>query len=473
MIDVTVKIPPKFRQLVLSKKRIKIAYGGRGGGKTLSFARIFILKSLQSKIRIFCCREIQSSIEQSVHASLSSQISVMGLSSEFEITQYKIICKRSGSEFLYGGLFRNVEAKKGLEDVTYVWVSEAQSVSEDSLQILMPTIRAENSEVWFDLNPRYEDDAVYKRYIANPDPDLCEIINVNYYDNPFFPTVLEMQRQADYKILSKDEADHIWLGMLKKSGGFIWTPPFDATVHVRDFPWHKLNNVNLVMAVDPHQHYYPAIGWIAMIKMANGTIYHWVCAEWPTKGFLSDYYSEVRHKIQYRGTLSELSIAIKKIEEGFPVKVLKRFIDSRFAKGVGSAGMWNRTEGMLDQWRKPENGGLHFVMPSEQRIDAQRNHIRELMVYNKNAPVNEINEPTFYVSSSCYNVIQSMQNHKLELDSEKEDEKYKDFSDFARICMAGVDKWIWQDPEQTQKRDDYGEWGHLDQPGKATSWQGT
>jgi PBSX family phage terminase large subunit len=472
-MNLSLQIPKQFRIIHTSKKRIIIFFGGRGGGKTVNIAIVLLLKSLEKRLRIFCCREILESIDQSVHATLSKKIRDLGLQEEFDIQRNKIIAKRTGSEFFYGGLFRNVEGRKGLEDVNYVWISEGAVISEESLQILLPSIRANDSQVIIDMNPRYEDDAIYKRYIANPDTELCDLVNINYDQNPYFPDVLEQQRQADQKILPKDEYQHIWHGVLKKSGGFIWTPPFDATVHVKDFLWHKLNNVNLVMAVDPHQHYYPAIGWIAMIKMANGTIYHWVCAEWPTKGFLSDYYSEVRHKIQYRGTLSELSIAIKKIEEGFPVKVLKRFIDSRFAKGVGSAGMWNRTEGMLDQWRKPENGGLHFVMPSEQRIDAQRNHIRELMVYNKNAPLNEINEPTFYVSASCHNVIQSMQNHKLELDSEKEDEKYKDFSDFARICMAGVDKWVWQDPEQTQKRDDYGEWGHLEQSGQATSWQGT
>jgi phage terminase large subunit len=204
-----IDIPEQFQILATSQKRIIIFYGGRGGGKTVNIAIVLLLKSLEKRLRIFCCREILESIDQSVHTTLVKKIRDLNLVDEFDIQRNKITAKRTGSEFFYGGLFRNIEGRKGLEDVNFVWISEGAVISEESLQILLPSIRANNSQVIIDMNPRYESDAIYKRYIANPDPELCDLVNINYTENPYFPAVLEQQRLADKKILPPDEYTHI------------------------------------------------------------------------------------------------------------------------------------------------------------------------------------------------------------------------------------------------------------------------
>jgi Phage terminase large subunit len=467
-----IDIPVKFKKLVLSNKRFKVAHGGRGGAKTTSFATIFILKSMERTVRILCCREIMNSIQQSVYETLTKRIKDLQLQDKFDVYRDSIECKATGSRFIFAGLYRNIETLKGLEDVDYVWISEADTVSEKSLQTLYPSIRKQGSQIWLEFNPRYDDDAVYKRYIANPDPD-AEVIFVNWNDNPFISQTLIAQKDSDYARLP-NEAPHIWEGKIKNYGGFIWTPPFDPAIHIRDFKWHQIptDRVNIIQALDPHQHYYPASIWIALIKQSSGTVYRWAFAEWPTFGTFGDYYANVRKKIPYEGSLLEMSAKFKTIEADIPHKVNRRYIDSRFSKGIGGPGWsaWtSKTEGIVESWRRPENGGLNYVCPREGIIDIQRSAIKAAMSYNTSAAVNELNEPTFFVSPACKNLIQSLRNHRLEQDSEKEvDNGLKDFSDSLRIGFAGLHSWVWVSDESARMD----EFPRQHSGGNANSWQG-
>jgi hypothetical protein len=465
-----IDMPAKFKALVLSGKRFKVAHGGRGGAKTYSFATIFLLKSREKKIRVLCAREIMRSIKESVHATLCKRIQDLGLSSEFIILRDSIVHTKTQAEFLFVGLYRNIQNLKGLEDIDYVWISEGQSASEESLQVLFPSIRKNGSEIWIEFNDEYEDQAVYRRFVANPDPD-AEVIFVNWNDNPFISQTLLAQKDSDYARLPT-MAPHIWEGKLKGFGGLIWTPPFNPQVHVRDFPWHMIQDkVNVIHALDPHQHFYPAAVWIALIKMTNGVMYRWVFAEWPTFGTFSDYYSAVRTKVPFTGTLMDMSTTFKDIESKIPVPVRARYIDSRFAKGIGGAGWsaWtNKTEGIVESWRKPENGALTYICPREGIMDAQRNVIKSYMTYDTTQPINELNEPTTFVSPACKNLIQSLQNHRLEQDSEREAETYKDFSDCLRIGFAGLQSWNWVNDNPSTY---YDEFPRRDLSHSANSWQ--
>lgn len=462
--EITVNLPTKFKPFLTTNCRYCIAYGGRAGGKTTSFSIIFLIKALQSKCKILCVREIQNSIKESVYQTLIDSMEMMGVSHLFDTTYDQITCKTTGSTFIFMGLFRNVEKVKSIPNINYVWANEADKISEESLKLLMPTIRAQDSKLFFELNPNLPDDPVYRRFIANTATDSL-VIEVQYYDNPFVSDTLIKQKDEDYRTLSKSEADHIWLGKTRGYGGFVWVPPF-TQFNIRDFQWHQIKNrVNIVMSIDPHQHYYPACIWMALIKTESGATYKWVFDEYPKYSTFNEYYSEIRKKIIFSGDLAELTREFKAIERDLPQKVLKRFIDSRFAKGVGSAGMWNRSEGLIEQWAKPENGGLRFVLPREGLIDAQRMVIKGDLNYNPNLPVTVFNEPTLFISPSCRNLIQSMKNHRLCEDSEKEDERYKDMSDALRLAYAGVNKWLWQE----EKKEVFAQWPSSQ--GGANAWQ--
>jgi len=211
----TVEIPEKIGKCLLTPKRYKVLYGGRGSAKSWSVARVLLLLAGSRKLLIVCAREIQKSIEQSVHRLLRDQISAMGMGSFYEIQETKIINKLTGSEFIFVGLRHNVQNIKSLEGADIVWVEEAQSVSGSSLDVLIPTVRREGSEIWFTFNPDLDEDAVYDRFVLNP-PDNASVVRVNWSDNPWFPDVLDEERRA-LKVRSQDSYMHVWEGHTKKA----------------------------------------------------------------------------------------------------------------------------------------------------------------------------------------------------------------------------------------------------------------
>ena len=193
--------------------RYKIAYGGRGSSKSWTIARILLLKAMQSPIRVLCLREIQDSIKDSVHKLLKDQIDLLEL--QGFIVQNDSIRHENGSEFLFKGLYTNLSKIKSFEGVDYCWIEEGESISALSWQILDPTIRKPNSEIWISFNPRYENDIIYDTFINNV-VDNALVIKVNWNDNKYFPKELQIQKDT----MAKNDPDlylHIWEGELKKN----------------------------------------------------------------------------------------------------------------------------------------------------------------------------------------------------------------------------------------------------------------
>jgi len=161
-------------------------------------------------MRVLCARELQVSIADSVHRLLSDQISALELDKCFKITQTGISC-RNGSEFIFKGLRHNANEIKSLEGIDICWVEEAQKVSKESWDLLIPTIRKQGSEIWLSFNPDSPDDETWRRFVLSP-PDDAIIRKVNYSDNPFFPDTLEQERAYAERVLNYDDYAHIWLG---------------------------------------------------------------------------------------------------------------------------------------------------------------------------------------------------------------------------------------------------------------------
>ena len=206
-----VQIPKKFIPLY-GQDRYVVFRGGRGSGKSWAVARWLILEAVSKPIRVLCAREVQNSIRDSVHKLLSDQIYDMGLSKWFHITR-ESIKSSCGAEFLFKGLRLNILDIKSTEGIDVCWVEEAQSVSSDSWEVLIPTIRKPGSRIVVTYNPYNETDATHQRFAVTPPPS-CASIEVNYFDNPFFPDVLrdemEYMRKVDY-----DAYLHVWEGHAK------------------------------------------------------------------------------------------------------------------------------------------------------------------------------------------------------------------------------------------------------------------
>ncbi len=211
----TVQIPQKILQAIQKTKRNIVLYGGRGSAKSQSVARILLAESYQNKIRILCCREVQNSIADSVHSLLKDVINECNEYQKFFKITDKEIIGNNGSQFIFKGLKKETAGSiKSIEGVNVCWIEEAQYISRFSLNILIPTIRKENSKIIFTMNPTNEDDPVYIDYVLPEREDTVKCL-VNWNDNPFFPEVLRFEKDYD-KLHDTDKYNHVWEGLTVK-----------------------------------------------------------------------------------------------------------------------------------------------------------------------------------------------------------------------------------------------------------------
>ncbi len=202
---------PEKLDFLFQPHRYKVAYGGRGSGKSWSFARALLIKAANEPTRVLCAREIQKSIKQSVHTLLNDQIQSLGLGAFYEVLESEIR-GINGSTFSFTGLATNtVESIKSFEGCDIVWVEEAQTVSKKSWDILIPTIRKPDSELWFTWNPRNSTDPI-DALLRGPNlPPSAIVKEVNFRDNPWFPDVLKAEMEYD-RDRDPDKYKHVWLG---------------------------------------------------------------------------------------------------------------------------------------------------------------------------------------------------------------------------------------------------------------------
>ncbi len=203
---------PSWAKPLARPVRYKALYGGRGGGKSWTAGQIHVLQAAERPLRVACVREHQNSIAESSKQVLEDSIHRLGLDDHF-IIQRDHIYGRNGSHFFFRGLSKVTEQSiRSWEGVDRVWVEEAHFMTARSREILYPTIRKPGSELWFTFNPRYRTDPVWRDFCTSSSRlEDAVVIQVNYYDNPWFPPEMERERQ----IYLKDDPEryaHVWLG---------------------------------------------------------------------------------------------------------------------------------------------------------------------------------------------------------------------------------------------------------------------
>ena len=210
MTTLTIKTPRVFKPL-LKGGRYLGAHGGRGSGKSHFFAELMIERCLIQKTSAVCVREIQKSLNQSVKKLLENKIEALGVGHLFEVQEAQIKTPNGGLIIFQGMQNHTADSIKSLEGYDIAWVEEAQSLSQRSLDLLRPTIRKPESELWFSWNPNLETDPVDKLLRGeNPPPDAV-VVQANYRDNPWLPDVLKQELEYDQK-RDPDKFAHVWLG---------------------------------------------------------------------------------------------------------------------------------------------------------------------------------------------------------------------------------------------------------------------
>ncbi|RLA45153.1 MAG: PBSX family phage terminase large subunit [Gammaproteobacteria bacterium] len=212
--------PEKLLPLIETPKRIKVVIGGRGSAKSMTVGDICLMDAQTKGIKTACFREYQNSIDDSVYALLKEEVTRLELDG-FTVQNSRILHKDQDA-FKFRGMARNPEGIKSMQGFNRFWVEEAQTASYKSIRAIMPTLREEESELWLTGNPQSVADPFSQRFIKPFEKHLLKdgfyeddmhlIIKCNYSDNPFFPAVLEQERQYDKENLSTAEYNHVWLG---------------------------------------------------------------------------------------------------------------------------------------------------------------------------------------------------------------------------------------------------------------------
>ncbi|MDQ5990036.1 PBSX family phage terminase large subunit [Providencia stuartii] len=210
-----IEIPPKLVPVFENEGvRYRGAYGGRGSAKTRTFALMTAIrgymaaKNGQSGV-ILCAREYMNSLEESSMEEVKQAIrSVPWLNDFYELGEKYIRTKCRSVSYVFAGLRHNLDSIKSKARILIAWVDEAESVSETAWTKLTPTVREAGSEIWVTWNPEKDGSATDKRFRKEP-PDNAIIVEMNYDDNPWFPSVLEEERLNDQARL--DAATYAWI----------------------------------------------------------------------------------------------------------------------------------------------------------------------------------------------------------------------------------------------------------------------
>jgi phage terminase large subunit len=160
-----------------------------------------------------CIREVQKSLKDSAKRLIESKLAEhkIGEQHGFKIFNDAIQTPGDGAIIFQGMQDHTAESIKSLEGFKRGWVEEAQTLSATSLRLLRPTIRAEGSELWFSWNPRRKNDPVDMLLRQGTKPTGSVVVRANWSENPWFPSVLEQERQ-DCLRDNPDDYDHIWEG---------------------------------------------------------------------------------------------------------------------------------------------------------------------------------------------------------------------------------------------------------------------
>lgn len=201
------KLLPLSDPDVFNKYRYFIIKGGRGGAKSQSIGRLILYLNDRYNLRTVCGRETQNSISESVYSLHTDLIREFNLN--YDIQTSKIIARRTGSTVNYRG-FREQGAFniQGMEGVDLVHIDEAQAITKQTLDVLIPTIRKEKAKVIFTMNPHVFNDPVIVTLSNRED---CLVIHINYDENPHCPEALKREAY-ECKKMNENDYRHIWLG---------------------------------------------------------------------------------------------------------------------------------------------------------------------------------------------------------------------------------------------------------------------
>lgn len=207
---------PYLKRFWRTRSRYKVIYGGRASGKSHDAAGMAVYLAANYTLKFLCARQFQNRISESVYALIKDKIEKSEYKDEFEILKTTIRHKKTGSEFIFLGIARNLSEIKSLEGVDILWLEEAHYLTKEQWEVIEPTIRKEGSSIWIIFNPNELADFAYQNFVLNPPPDTVKVM-MNFPNNPYLSeTMMQVIRAS--KERDPDGFNHIYLGQPKTGG---------------------------------------------------------------------------------------------------------------------------------------------------------------------------------------------------------------------------------------------------------------
>lgn len=202
---------PAWAEPLLAPARYKGASGGRASGKSHFFAELAVEEMVANPaLRFVCIREVQKALKFSAKALVEAKIKALKVDHLFNVMATEIRRKGGNGIMIFEGMQEHTaESLKSLEGFGRAWVEEAHSISQTSLDLLLPTIREPDSELWFSWNPDQMTDPVDKFFAGRPEGSVH--VHTTYLDNPFCPDVMRVEA-ARLERADPETFEHIWGG---------------------------------------------------------------------------------------------------------------------------------------------------------------------------------------------------------------------------------------------------------------------
>ncbi|WP_245311303.1 phage terminase large subunit [Bradyrhizobium pachyrhizi] len=192
------------------------SYGGRGSGKTRTFATMAAVHGARCAAAdkggvVVCGREFMNSLADSSFAEVKAAIeSNQWLTSQYDVGEKYIRTRDGKIDFAFVGIRHNLDSLKSKARIRLLWIDEAEPTTETGWLKIDPTVREEDAEIWVTWNPESEKSPTHKRFREKPPPH-CKIVEMNWRDNPWFPSTLNVKRLNDLENRA-DQYNHIWEG---------------------------------------------------------------------------------------------------------------------------------------------------------------------------------------------------------------------------------------------------------------------
>lgn len=206
------ELNPILKAFWQSRKRNKVLHGGRASSKSHDAAGMAVFLAANYSLKFLCIRQFQNKISDSVYTLLVDKINSSEYKGEFKILNNSIVHKRTGSEFLFYGIARNLDEIKSTEGVDICWLEEAHALTAEQWRVIEPTIRKDDSEMWIIFNPGFITDFVWQNFIIKQDEDTI-VQQINYTGNPFLSKTMLRVIDRSKERMDDEEFEHVYLGV--------------------------------------------------------------------------------------------------------------------------------------------------------------------------------------------------------------------------------------------------------------------